>query len=54
MERQLQYKKYGESAILIEYPSVIDEKVLRDLLLYKKNIEDFYGKLIVEVILSYS
>lgn len=48
------YKRYGERAILIEGPAKIDEILLESLLFYKKSIENFYDKLIVEVILSYN
>lgn len=51
---KLQYIRYSEKAILIQWPSEIDEKTLQDLLFYKNNIEIFYGKLIVEVISGYN
>lgn len=51
---KLQYKRYSEKAILIQWPSEIDEKTLQDLLFYKSSIEIFYGKLIVEVISGYN
>lgn len=54
MKCELKYKRYGEQAILIEWPSEIDEILLQDLLFYKKLIENHYGKLIIEVISSYS
>ncbi|WP_299314584.1 5-oxoprolinase subunit PxpB [uncultured Aquimarina sp.] len=53
-EIKFQYKRYGEHAILIQGPSKIDEILLETLLFYKKSIEKFYDKLIVEVILSYN
>jgi len=49
-----EYKRYNERAILIEGPAKIDEILLESLLFYKKSIENFYDKLIVEVILSYN
>ncbi|WP_282080724.1 5-oxoprolinase subunit PxpB [Aquimarina algiphila] len=54
MSYELRYWQYSEKAILIEWPSVIDKNVLHDLLFYKKSIESFYGKLIVEVISGYN
>ncbi|WP_298312654.1 5-oxoprolinase subunit PxpB [uncultured Aquimarina sp.] len=51
---KFQYKRYSEHAILIQGPSKIDENLLENLLFYKKSIENFYGKLIIEVILSYN
>ena len=51
---KLQYKRYSEKAILIQWPSGIGEKTLNDLLFYKKKIEIFYDKLIVEVISAYN
>ncbi len=54
MKYKLQYKRYSERSILIQWPSIIDENILQDLLLYKKTIEKFYGKAIVEVIFAYN
>jgi len=53
-EIEFQYKRYNENAILIQGPSKIDEILLETLLFYKKSIEKFYDKLIIEVILSYN
>ncbi|WP_298547930.1 5-oxoprolinase subunit PxpB [uncultured Aquimarina sp.] len=54
LETKFQYKHFGEDAILIQGPPIIDEILLESLLFYKKSIEKFYDKLIVEVILSYN
>ncbi|MDY8138073.1 5-oxoprolinase subunit PxpB [Aquimarina sp. 2201CG5-10] len=54
MKYKLQYKRYAENAILIEWPSEINEILLEDVLFYKKAIEILYDKLIVEVISSYN
>jgi inhibitor of KinA len=54
MKYELQYKRYSERAILIEWPSKIDENILHDLLSFKKSILSFYDKLIIEVISSYN
>lgn len=54
MKYKLQYKRYSERAILIEWPSGIDENILHDLLFFKKSILSFYDKPIVEVISAYN
>ncbi|RKN15145.1 5-oxoprolinase subunit PxpB [Aquimarina sp. AD1] len=51
---KLRYKRYSENAILVQGPQEVDEILLESLIFYKKSIEKFYGKLIVEVILSYN
>ncbi|SEM23150.1 inhibitor of KinA [Aquimarina amphilecti] len=53
-EVEFQYKRYSEQAILIQTLSKVDENLLETLLFYKKSIEKYYDKLIVEVILSYN
>ncbi len=54
MEYKLQYKRYSENAILIEWPSEIDENLHQNLLCFKKIIETELVKLIVEVISGYN
>ncbi|MEW7290583.1 5-oxoprolinase subunit PxpB [Aquimarina sp. 2304DJ70-9] len=54
MKFELQYKRYSESAILIEWPPEISEEVLNDLLSYKNFLEKSTNELIVEVISAYS
>ncbi|MEW7277055.1 5-oxoprolinase subunit PxpB [Aquimarina sp. 2201CG1-2-11] len=54
MKIELQYKRYSEKSILIEWPPKIDENSLRKILLVKKSVEKFYGKLIVEVVFTYN
>ncbi|MBQ4821031.1 5-oxoprolinase subunit PxpB [Aquimarina sp. MMG016] len=54
MRYDLQYKRYAENAILIEWPSEIDEILLQDLLFYKKSIEKYCDEVILEVISSYN
>ena len=49
---KLTYKPYGERAILIEWPSNIDEDILADVLLFKENIN--LDKVIVEVRAAYA
>ncbi len=48
------YKKYSETSVLLEWPAIIDEKILEDLLSFKNKITTFYGSLIVEVISGYN
>ncbi len=54
MKYKLKYKRYSENAILIEWPSKIDENILQDLLFYKKIIENEGIKEIVEIITAYN
>lgn len=54
MKFELQYRQYNEKSILIEWPSKISEETLKNQLCYKKSIEKYFSKLIVEVILSYN
>ncbi|GAA0727991.1 5-oxoprolinase subunit PxpB [Aquimarina litoralis] len=48
------YKQYSENSILIQTDAKVDENLLNLLIFHKKSIEEFYGKVIVEVILSYN
>ncbi len=54
MKFELQYKRYSESAILIEWPSEVNEDILNDLLSYKKYLEKNGTKLIVEIVPAYN
>ncbi|WP_438424292.1 5-oxoprolinase subunit PxpB [Aquimarina macrocephali] len=54
MKYKLQYKRYSERSILIEWPPEIDENILHDLLFFKKTILSFCNKPIVEVISAYN
>ena len=36
---ELKYKSFGENSILIEWPSIIDETILKNILLFKSEIE---------------
>jgi inhibitor of KinA len=49
----LQYSVYNSYSILVEWPAVIDEKILRDVLNFKNKIEKHYIKQKVEVINTY-
>ncbi len=53
MKFELQYKRYSENSILIQWPAKIDQNILQNLLFYKKSIENYYNKVIVEIISSY-
>ncbi|WNH12732.1 5-oxoprolinase subunit PxpB [Thalassobellus suaedae] len=50
----LTYKPFGERSILIEWPAVIDETVLQDIIRFKDAIHDFNVKSIVEVKNTYN
>ena len=50
----LTYKHYGERAILIEWPAKIDEKILKDIIIYKNKIVNFDIKVIVDIINTYN
>lgn len=54
MTTELQFKQYGECAILIEWPEKIDENILEELIFCQKLIQKNYFKVIIEVILSYN
>ena len=50
----LTYKQYGERAILIDWPSRIEENILKDIINYKNKIVYYNLKSIVEVINTYN
>jgi len=50
----LTYKQYGERAILIDWPSRIEENILKDIINYKNKIINYNIKSIVEVINTYN
>lgn len=54
MDYRLRFLKYSERSILIEWPAIIDEIILQDILLFKKRIEEGYVKDIVEVVSTYN
>lgn len=54
MNYKLQYKRYNENAILIDWPALIDKNILENILNFKLKIENNKGKQIVEVITAYS
>ena len=48
------YKQYGARAILLEWPSLIDENVLTDVLQFKEKIKSYYIKSVVEINHAYN
>ncbi|WP_179349207.1 5-oxoprolinase subunit PxpB [Winogradskyella pacifica] len=54
MSFQLQYSQYNEHSILVEWPAIIDEKILQDILIFKEKIENKYTKQSIQVISAYS
>ncbi|WP_242084960.1 5-oxoprolinase subunit PxpB [Aestuariivivens sediminis] len=54
MRYQLSYKQFGERSILIEWPALIDEKLLHDVLYFKQKIEKHYRDSTVHITHAYS
>ncbi len=54
MDYSLKYSQYNVHSILIEWPAIIDENILKSILNFKNNIEKKYIKQKVEVINSYN
>ena len=54
MSYKLKYRQYNEHSILIEWPPIIDENILNNILGFKKLILKKYTKLKVEVINTYN
>ena len=53
MDYNLKYSLYNERSILVEWPSFIDENILKSIINYKISIDNFYIKEKVEIISSY-
>ncbi len=51
---EIRYKSYGDSAILMQWPEMINEIILEEVLFCKKKIENSSIKLILEVVVSYN
>ena len=51
---QLKYKPYGSRSILIEWPSKIEDIVLRDVLIFKKHINFYLDKEILYINHAYN
>ena len=54
MAYQLKYSQYSERSILVEWPAVIDENILKDVLRFKNLIQNKYIKQEVELVSAYS
>ncbi|MFD1015117.1 carboxyltransferase domain-containing protein [Winogradskyella rapida] len=54
MDFKLRYSQYNERSILIEWPSIIDENILNDVLRFKTLVEMNTIKVLVNVISSYN
>lgn len=54
MNYKLVYKPFGADAILIEWPPVIDEDILKDIVLFKNSISSSNIKYIVEIKSAYN
>lgn len=50
---QLQYKPFGEKAILIEWPAAISELILDDILIFKSKIIAQKKSCIIDIIVGY-
>lgn len=54
MNYKLRFSQYNERSILVEWPAVVDENMLGDVLNFKEEIKRKYVELIVEVVSAYS
>lgn len=54
MRYNLTYKPYGERSILVEWPSIIDEKIIHNINEFKDEINKKLSKLIIEVSYAYN
>ncbi len=54
MEFNLNYSQFNERSILIEWPPVIDENILKSIFSFKKNIQSYVFEQKVEIINTYS
>jgi len=51
---KLTYKQFGECSILVEWPSKIDKKILKDVIFYKDKLENFLIEEIIEIKSAYN
>ena len=51
---KLTYKPFGNCAILIEWPAIIDEKILKNILNFKNAIQKNSIKVIVDIVPTYN
>ena len=54
MSYKLRFSQYNERSILIEWPAVIDENILQDMLLLKEIVENKYIKQSIQIISAYN
>ncbi len=54
MTYDLQYSRFNDCSILIEWPAIIDDLMLKNILNFKNKIENKYSKQGVEVITAYN
>lgn len=54
MDYELKFSRYNEHSILIEWPAVMDENMLKNILDYKKSIQNSSVELVVEVINTFN
>lgn len=54
MSFKLQFSQYNEYSILAEWPAIIDENILVNILEFKNKVENKYSKQSVELVSSYS
>ncbi|WP_299364798.1 5-oxoprolinase subunit PxpB [Winogradskyella sp.] len=54
MDFKLRYSQYNERSILIEWPRIIDENILKSILKFKNKIMNKYIKQKIEIIHTYS
>ncbi len=54
MTFNLTFKRYGERAILVEWPAIIDEEILKDIIRFKSNIQNKKIESIVEIKHAYN
>ena len=54
MSFELTYKPFGERSILVEWPAIIDETILRDIIIFKMQISKKKNKAIVDLKSAYN
>ena len=52
MNFELSYKPFGAFAILIEWPSIIDEVIIQDIVAFEKEIEN--KESVLEAVIAYN
>lgn len=54
IEEQLTYKRFGESALLIEWPPEVNETILKDILSFQFLIEKQLNEFLIETVNAYN